>query len=102
MVLAKRKELNVFHDYHLIVVFVSCGAVHDGAQVLFVALCEEEHGLRIAVWGIKQAFSVGVLAQAFQDRPYSARQLGQAFFLFLLGRLLPLKCSSTLGLLVSL
>lgn len=77
MVLAKRKELNVFHDYHLIVVFVKHGAVHDGAQVLFVALCEEEHGLRIALWGIKQALSVGVLAHAFQDRPYSARQLAR-------------------------
>ena len=65
MVLAKRKELDVFHDYHLIVVFVEHGAVHDGAQVLFVALCEEENGLRIALGGIKQAFSVGVLARAF-------------------------------------
>ena len=102
MVLAKRKELNVFHDYHLIVVFVKYGVVHDGAQALFVALCEEEHGLRIALWGIKQAFSVGILAHAFQDRPYSIRQLGQAFFIFLLGRLLPLDCSSTLDLLVSL
>jgi hypothetical protein len=102
VVLAKRKELNIFHDYHLIVVFVKHGAVHDGAQVLFVALCEEEHDLRIALWGIKQALSVEVLAHAFQDRPYSARQLGQAFFLFLLGRLLPLECSSTLDLLVSL
>ena len=102
MVLAKRKELNVFYDYHLIVVFVKQGAVHDGAQVLFVAICKEKHGLRIALWGIKQALSVGVLAHAFQDRPYSARQLSQAFFLFLLGRLLPLECSSTLDLLVSL
>ncbi len=102
VVLAKRKELNVFHDHHLIVVFVKHGAVHDGAQVLLVALCEEEHGLRIALWGIKQALSVGVLAHAFQYRPYSARQLGQAFLLVLLGRLLPLKCSSTLNLLVSL
>ena len=90
MVLAKRKELNVFHDYHLIVVFVEHGPVHDGVQVLFVALGEEEHGLRIALWGIKQALSVGVLAHAFEDRPYSARQLAQAFFLFLLARLLPL------------
>jgi hypothetical protein len=64
VVLAKRKELNVFHDYYLIVVFVKHGAVHDGAQVLFIALCEEEHGLRIALWGIKQALSVGVLAYA--------------------------------------
>ena len=102
MVLAKRKELNVFHDYHLIVVFVKHSAVHDGAQVLLVALCEEEHGLRIALWGITQALSVGVLSHAFQDSPYSARQLGQAFFLFLLGRLFPLECSSTLDLSVSL
>jgi hypothetical protein len=64
VVLAKRKKLNVFHDYHLIVVFVKHGAVYDGAQVLFVAFCEEEHGLRIALWGIKQALSVGVLAHA--------------------------------------
>jgi hypothetical protein len=76
MVLAKRKELNVFHDYHLIVVFVKYGAVHDGAQVLFVAFCEVEHGLRIALWGKKQALSVRVLTHAFQDRPYSARKLG--------------------------
>ena len=72
MVLAKRKELNVFHDYHPIVVFVKQGTVDDGAQVLFVTLCKEEHGLRIALWGIKQTLSVGVLAHAFQDRPYSA------------------------------
>ena len=97
MVIAKRKELNIFHDYYLIVVFVKHGAVHDDAQVLFVALSKEEHGLRIALWGIKQALSVGVLAHAFQDLPYSARQLGQAFFLFLLGRYLPLECSSTLN-----
>jgi hypothetical protein len=45
----KAKEVNVFHDYHLIVVFVKHSAVHDGAQVLFVTLCEEEHGLRIAL-----------------------------------------------------
>ena len=102
MVLAKRKEFNVFHDYHLIVVFVKHSAIHDGAHVFFVALCEKEHGFRIALWGIKQALSVKVLAHAFQDRPYSARQLGQAFSLFLLGRLLPLECSSTLDLLVSL
>lgn len=73
MVLAKRKELNVFHDYHLIVVFVKHGVVYDGAQVLFIALCKEEHSLRIALWGIKQAFSAGILAHAFQDRPYSIR-----------------------------
>jgi hypothetical protein len=70
--LAKRKELNTFHDYHLIVAFVKHGAVHDSAQVLFVALCEEEHGLRIALWSIQQALSIRVLANAFQDRPYSA------------------------------
>jgi hypothetical protein len=102
VVLAKRKELNVFHDYHFIVVFVKHGVIHDGAQILFVALCEEEHGLRVALWGKKQALSVRVLTHALQDRPYSARQLGQAFFLFPLGRLLPLECSSTLDLLVSL
>lgn len=102
MVLAKRRELNVFHNYHLIVVYIKHGAIHDGVQVLFVALCEEEHGLRIALWGTEKAFSIGVLAHAFQDRPYSARQLGQAFFVFLLGCLLPLECPSTLDLLVSL
>jgi hypothetical protein len=72
MVLAKRKKLNVFHDYHLIVVFVKHGAVHYGAQTLFVAFCEEEHCLCISHWRIKQALSVGVLTYAFQDRPYSA------------------------------
>lgn len=92
VVLAKRKELNVFHDYHLIIVFVKHSAVHDSVQVFFVALREEEHGFRIALWGIKQTLSIGVLAHAFQDRPYSARQLGQTFFLFFLGRLRPLEC----------
>ena len=29
VVLAKRKELNVFHNYHFIVVFVKYGAVHN-------------------------------------------------------------------------
>ena len=31
MVLAKRKELDVFYYYHLIVAFVKHGAVYDGA-----------------------------------------------------------------------
>ena len=53
MVLAKRKELDVFHDYHLIVVFVKHGAIHNVRQALFVAFCEEKHGIRIALWGIK-------------------------------------------------
>jgi hypothetical protein len=73
VVLIKQKELNVFHDYHLIVVFVKNGTIYDGAQILFIALCEEEHGLCLALWSIKQALSLGVLAYTFQDRPYSAR-----------------------------
>jgi hypothetical protein len=69
--LTKREELNIFHNYHLIVVFMKHGAVYDGAQVLLVALCEEEYGLRKTLWSIKQALSVGVLAHAFQDYLYS-------------------------------
>jgi hypothetical protein len=69
MVLAKRRELNIFHDYQLVMIFVKHRAVHDGVQVLFVAFCKEEHCLRIALWCIKQTFSVGVLTNAFQNRP---------------------------------
>lgn len=72
MVLAKRKELNVFHDYHPIMVFVKYGTVDDSAQVLFITFCEEEHGLRIALWGIKKTLTVGILAYTFQNYPYSA------------------------------
>jgi hypothetical protein len=72
MVLAKRKELNVFHNYHLVVIFLKHSVVDDGVQVLFVAFCEEEHCLRIAHWRIKQALSVGVLTYTFQDRPHGA------------------------------
>ena len=64
MVLVKRKELNVFYDYYLIVVFVKHSVIHDNTQVLFIALCEEEHSLCIALWGIKQALLVKVLAYA--------------------------------------
>jgi hypothetical protein len=85
MVLAKRRELNVFHDYQLIVVFVEHGVVHDGSQVLFIAFCKEEHCFRITHWRLQQAISVRILTYAFQNRPYSARQLRQAFFFFLLG-----------------
>jgi hypothetical protein len=72
MVLAKRRELNVFHDYQPILVFMKHGVIDDGAQVLFVAFCEEEHCLRITLWRNKQALSVRVLTYIFQDRPYSA------------------------------
>jgi hypothetical protein len=48
-VLTKRKELNVFHDYYLIIVFVKNGTVYNGAQILVVALCKEEHGLCLAL-----------------------------------------------------
>lgn len=50
--LAKRRELDIFHDYHLIVIFMKDGAVYDATKSVFIALCEEEHGLGIALWGV--------------------------------------------------
>ncbi len=77
VVLAERKEFNVFHDYHLIICFLKYGVVYDGGQVLFVALGAEEYGLRITLWSIKQALSVRVLSHALQDCPYSAHSLAK-------------------------
>lgn len=98
MVLAKRKKLNVFHYYHLIMFFVKHSTVHNVMQFLFVAFSEKEHCLRIAHWRITQANSVLVLTHTFKYRLYSARQLGQRFIVFLVGRLLPPQCPPTFDL----
>src|ERR1051326_8306618 len=79
VVLAKRGELNVFHNYHLVVIFVKHGVVQESTQILSVPFCEEKYSLRKAIWGIKQALPVWILAHTFQDRLYCARQqIGRA------------------------
>lgn len=90
MVLAERKDLDVLHNDELIMVLVEDGAVDNVKQVLLVSLCEEQHSLRVALWGLEKALTVGVLAQAFENGPNSARQLCKAVLLLLIGSLFAL------------
>ena len=69
MMLAEGGEINVPHDYHIMLIFLEDGAIDEAAQILFITLCEEEHGFRIALWGFKQTLSVGVFAHALEQRP---------------------------------
>lgn len=56
----------------LVVVFFEDGVVNDLLEILFVALGEVEHGLRVAHRGVAEALAVGVLADAFQQCADSA------------------------------
>ena len=87
--LAKREDLNVPHNDELVVVFVEDCAVDNVAQVLLVALGEEEQRLRISVWCVEETLAVGVFAQALQHGPDGARQLLEVRRLLLVGRILP-------------
>jgi len=51
--LAKGEDFNILYDYELVVVFVEYSAVHDFAQVFFVAFRKEEERFCVAIWGIQ-------------------------------------------------
>jgi hypothetical protein len=68
--LAKGEDFNILYDYELVVVFVEYSAVHDFAQVFFVAFRKEEERFCVAIWGIQQAFTVEVFANALQYCPH--------------------------------
>jgi hypothetical protein len=89
MVLAKREYLNVSHNDKLVMVLVEDSAVDNVAQVLFVALGEEEQRLCIALWSIQQSLAIWIFTQTLEHSPDSARQLLEIGRLLLLGRLLP-------------
>ena len=90
MVLAEGEDLDISHNDELIVVLVEDSTVDDVAQVLFIALGEEEQGLSIALGCVQQSLAVWIFAQTLKHRSDSTRQLLQIGFLLLLGRLLPL------------
>lgn len=90
MVLAQGEDLNVLYNHELVVILVEYSAINNVAQILFVALCEEQQRFRVPVWRRQQALAVGILADAFENRPDGASQLLQALGLFLVCRLFPL------------
>lgn len=49
MVLAEREDLDIFHNDQLVVVLVEDSAIDNVAEVLLVALGEEQHSLGIAL-----------------------------------------------------
>ena len=81
MVLAKGEDLDVPHNDELVMVLVEDSTVDDVAQVLFVALCEEEQRFRVAIGCIEQAFAVGVFSDALQHGSHGTGQLGQPLLL---------------------
>lgn len=74
-------------------ILVKDSAIDNIAQILFVALCEEQHSLGVTLGCIQQALAVRVLAEAFQHGPHGARELLQILCLFFFGRLLPAPCA---------
>lgn len=78
MVFAQAVNLDILHDYQLIMIFLEDRVVNDVSKVLFITLREEHHRLRVTLRGSMQALSLGILANAFQNRTNSTRQLFQA------------------------
>lgn len=74
-------------------ILVEDSAIDDVAEVLLVTLGEEQHGLGIALRCIQQTLTVRVLAEAFEHRPHSTRELLQVLCLLFLGCLLPAPCA---------
>jgi len=69
------------------VALLKYGAIDNVADVLLVALGEEKHRPRVALWGGKQPFSVWVLTDTFEEGSDGALHALQTF-LFLFGALL--------------
>jgi hypothetical protein len=93
MMLAEREDLDIFHNDQLVVVLVEDSAIDNVAEVLLVALGEEQHSLGIALRCVQQTLTVGVLTKAFQHRPHGTRELLEVLCLLLLSGLLPAPCA---------
>ena len=62
VVLAQRKELNVLHQHHLIVVLFIDSVINNGFNAFFIALCQKPQGFRYAAGRPPETVPVRVLA----------------------------------------
>ena len=67
MVFAKRIDLNVPHDDHVVAFFGENGITDDVIGVLVVALREELESFLEALGGLRQALALGVFANLRED-----------------------------------
>lgn len=81
VMLAQRVNLDVLYNDQLVVVLMKDGTVDDFAQILLVALCEEEKRLGITIWRVSEAFSIRIFAYALENSPDCAGEFGQTFVL---------------------
>lgn len=79
MVLAKTEDLDVLDDDHLVVTLLENGVVDDVANVLLVALGEEEHGFGVTSRGVADTGPVRILADALEDGADSGLELLQSY-----------------------
>ena len=67
MVFAQGEDLDVLDYHQFVVVFVEDSAIHDIAQIFFVAFGEEQHRLGITFGCVEETLAVRVFAYAFED-----------------------------------
>lgn len=89
VVLTERKYLNILHDYKFIMVLMEHRSIDQISDVFFIPFGEEKHGTRVSLGGLTEPFPVRILAYALKDSPHRPRQLLDAFFCLLWGRLEP-------------
>ena len=77
--LAQRKNLNIFYNDELIMIFVKDSSIDQITDVLLIAFRKVEHGFCIALRRPSQTLSVWVLSYTFKDGRYSCFQLLQPF-----------------------
>lgn len=51
---AQAKDVDIFNNDHFVVVFLEKSTVNDIADIVFVALGEEEHGTSVPFWVSKR------------------------------------------------
>jgi hypothetical protein len=95
MVLTQAEDVNVLHNYQLVVVFMKDCAIHNVSQIFLITLGEEHHGLRVSFWCIAETLPVRVFADTFQNCANSISQLALASFGFLGRGIQPLLGANT-------
>jgi len=72
MMFAETENLDVLHNYQLVMILVKDGIVHNILYILLISLREAKQSFGISLWCLEKPFSVWVFTYAFKDGPYSA------------------------------
>lgn len=73
--LAKRENLDILQKNQLIMSLIENRIVDNILDVLLIPLREEQHSLRISLWGPEKTLTIGVLTKTLENCANSSRNL---------------------------